>query len=267
MTKDEKNRALSTANASGFPLQIRIAHDSNLRKEGWGKGWHTLLEEHPWFSIETGSEGFIDLIVSSIPESKGLPSHYMVIECKRVRDSTYVFLVPNKNKNLRSYAKIWFSHFANSKWEFSGWKKCTFDPQTYESKFCAIPGQKSGRRTILEKTAFDLIESVEALAWQERLCRDTEPFIRFYVPVIITTAKLTVAHFDPSSISVEDGTLSEESSVESVPYVRFSKSLSSFSHDPNITTIEEAYGASERTVFIVNSEHWISFLRSWEMQG
>jgi len=272
MPRDKNDEARSIANSSGFPLQIKIAHDSNLPKQGHVGGWRTHLEEHRWHSNETGSWGFIDLIVSSTPDSTALPSYYMVIECKRVRDSTYVFLLPDKNKNLRSHAKIWCSYFANSKWKYFDWKNCQFDPSTYESKFCAIPGQESGRNTILEKTAFNLIESAEALAWQEKRCMGhdesyTDPFIRFYIPVIVTTAKLAVAHFDPSLISAEEGTLPNDFSFESVKYIRFFKSLSSPSRSPKVTTISEAHEASERTVFVVNSEHWISFLRSWEMQG
>jgi hypothetical protein len=116
-----------------------------------------------------------------------------------------------------------------------------------------------------------LIESVEALAWQEKHFVDqdepsTKPFERFYIPVIVTTAKLAVAHFDPGSISAEDGTLPDDCSFESVHCVRFRKSLSSPFHAPTGTNIRDAYEASERTVFIINSEHWIDFLRSWESE-
>ena len=273
MPKDRKDEARSIANSSGFPLQIKIAHDSNLPKEGYVGGWHTFLEEHPWSSNETSSGGFIDLIVLSDRRSAGLPSYVMVIECKRVKDSTYVFLVPKKNGKSRSYAKIWVSSFdGDSKNDIFGWHRDSFDPVTYESKFCAIQGAKKGRKTILEKIAFELVESVEAFALHEKRLMDAiasnaARCTRFYVPVIITTAKLIVAQLDPSSISVKDGTLPDDSSFEEVPYVRFCKSLSSCFYDPNIKTVEEAYGASERTVFIVNSEHWVEFLHKWERQN
>jgi len=162
MPKDKRDEARSIANASGFPLQIRIAYDSNLPRQGFVGGWRTVLQEHQWHSNETGAWGFIDLIVSSTSDNNVPPHYYMVIECKRVRDSTYVFLMPNKNRKLKSYARIWCSEFHNSKWKSFDWVDCHFAPSTYDSKFCAIPGQESGRKTILEKTASNLRRDVPA---------------------------------------------------------------------------------------------------------
>jgi hypothetical protein len=51
MSDEFEKQARSIANASGFPLQIRVANIAEFSK------WKVLLEEHPWRSDETRSEG------------------------------------------------------------------------------------------------------------------------------------------------------------------------------------------------------------------
>ena len=267
MGKDLNKISRSIANSSGFPLQIRIAHDANSTSN-----WEVFLEEHPWHSNETGSEGFIDLVV----RDQNHAVQAMVIECKRVRDTAWVFLIPKVKQTKdprieRSHVRLWFSSHCHVKWNEFGWSDCQANPFTYESKFCAIQGQESGRRNLLERTAFDLIESVEALAWQERKLQEGNGgnlflFERRYTPVIITTAELRVSFFDPSSISSHDGTLPNDTSFEVVPYIRFRKSLTSNFGSSIGKSIQEAYQTSERTVFVVNSESWIDFLEKWEIR-
>jgi len=41
----------SIANSSGFPLQLRIAHEANASSK-----WRVYLEEHPWQSPITNME-------------------------------------------------------------------------------------------------------------------------------------------------------------------------------------------------------------------
>ena len=81
----------SIANSSGFPLQISIANVANSTEK-----WSVHLEEHPWKSTDNNADGFIDLVLK---ELHGV--QIMVVECKRVRQSSWVFMIPKVNTSLR----------------------------------------------------------------------------------------------------------------------------------------------------------------------
>jgi len=240
-------------------LQIRIA---DVVKSS--SNWRVYLEEHPWRSEH--SEGFIDLVIHN---KRSISA--MIIECKRVRDTAWVFLIPAKDPEKRDEVRLWLSDYEYEKWNSFGWRKWSAAPSSFESQFCAIPGQEHGRQTILERIASDLIEAVEALALQERKVLTSRSALRrIYVPVIITTAELRVSFFEPSSISLCDGSLPEDAAFEIVPYIRFRKSLRSeikSEHESNSGEWEvlDAHKASERIVFIVNAEKWSEFLDKWEV--
>jgi hypothetical protein len=257
---------MSIANASGFPLQIRIANvASSIAK------WKVILEEHPWHSDETNSKGFLDLVI--IERDHQFES--MVIECKRVRDTSWVFLVPKTDSNKCPDACLWDSKYIDSRWEGFGWKPWQAMPLSYESQFCAIPGQEHGRRNLLERTASDLIEAIEAFALQEKELQEKLSsentrigftgfhFNRVYIPVIVTTAELVISHFEPGDISLKDGNLPSNASFEVVSSIRFRKSLTHKLPSSPQDSIENAHYMTERTVFIVNAEGFREFLEDW----
>jgi len=252
----------SVVDSSGFPLQIRI---SDIAKSS--SKWQIFSEEHPWRSTDHQSEGFIDLII--VDRVNSLQT--MVIECKRVQQTSWVFLIPNLTPQERSHARLWVSVFEYPKWDHFNWEDWQPEPTSYESKYCAIPGQEQGRRNLLERSAAELIESVEALALQEKELNDNQAstnfaFSRVYIPVIVTTAELVVAIFEPNSISLSDGSLPDQAVFQSVPYIRFRKSLtSSYLSSKCRQTIKEVYQETERTVFVVNAGHFNKFINIWEM--
>lgn len=252
--------AKSAANSSGFPLQIRLA--DVVRSS---RNWKVLVEEYPWFlDRDGGLEGFIDLVV--IDTEYNIQT--LVVECKRVKETAWVFLVPKKNPNKRSYSTFWVSNRkGNSDWSHFGWRPGNADPQSHESKFCAVHGSRQGRQTLLERTASELLDSIEAFASQEKRGTTDPQFRKFYVPIIVTTADLMVSLFEPNSISLKDGSLPKDAVFETVPYVRFRKSFRDISLGYNTLPVEQAYRESERTVFIVNAEHWKTFLIEWEIHG
>jgi len=255
------------ANSSGFPLQIRIAEIV-----GSSSIWRVLLEEHPWASAETQSEGFIDIIIEG---RDPVDFQAMVIECKRVRQTSWVFLIPKPSPNERTHARLWHSRHNYKKWNNFGWEDRQTEPKSYESKFCAIQGQEGGRKTLLERTASELVNSIESLAYQEKELEERrfqeDPtnyqrwFQRVYIPVIVTTAKLIVARFDPSSISLVDGSLPSNAVFNTVPYVRFRKSLSSSVAYSFQQTLQDVHKQTERTVFVVNAEGFHDFIENWEI--
>ena len=243
-----------TANSSGFPLQIATVHAVNQ-----SNNWRVLLEEHPWRSNMTEAEGFIDIV--AVPRFDDI--FVMVLECKRVRQTAWVFLIPNSSAPPSKQITVWDSNLVDSKWIEYYWKNWQLSPSTDQSQYCAIPGQESGRKTLLERTASELIESVEALAEQEKQIqekRGTDNFNRLYIPVVLTTAQLFVSHFDAAAISLTDGSLPEDTPVSIVPYLRFRKSLSTRAQASSTSSIEKLYSESERTVFVVNAEHLPEFL-------
>jgi hypothetical protein len=116
---------------------------------------------------------------------------------------------------------------------------------------------------MLERVGATLVSSTEALASEERVTLLGESFpYRVYFNVIITTAKLKVCSFDPSDISLKDGTVSK-CSFSDVPFVRFQKQLSTRFPLPLTFDIGETSGiaqAKENTVFVVNSEYLVEFI-------
>ena len=247
------------ANSSGFAFQIGVAHAINQSRE-----WGVVVEEHPWRSEENRSEGFIDIVAMNRQPGFGA----MVVECKRVRQAAWVFLIPTSPPPSRSQAMVWDTRLVDTKWVRQGWANWQADPNTYQSLYCAIPGQEQGRRNLLERTAADLVESVESLALQEvELAKHagTANFSRVYVPMLVTTARLFAASFDPETIKLKEGELPADTNFEEVPYIRFRKALSSFTQYSSADNLRGFNQASERTVFVVNAESVTLFLNKFEL--
>ncbi len=256
---DEK--LLGVINKSGFPLQIKIAH---LINETSAKhGCKVIYQEHAWKNLIDNSTGFIDLLV----EGK---SNYFVfnLECKRVIDSTWLFISSNFEPKIRRHIKVFclwkeageFQHF-NLK-DFSG------EPSCYEVDFCVVHGQDSKARPMLERIASNLVSSTEGFANEEKeYFSNKDKRIRLYINVIVTTARLKVCKFDPKNISVDSGNLSD-ADFEEVPYVRFRKQLTT---DHTLSGQFESSGyhgveeAKQNTVFVVNSEFLVQFFEKFDI--
>jgi len=104
---DQKLRKF--VNSSGFPLQIKIKHTIEISDD---QKWGVVAQEHPWENPISGESGFIDLILEYFPATQ-----ILVVECKRVRDSQWIFLVPSTNQKKYSHAKSWTTYLP--KW--FGW--------------------------------------------------------------------------------------------------------------------------------------------------
>jgi len=159
MGKAPNSNPRTVANSSGFPLQIRLADITRSTTR-----WEVYFEELPWQSPDKAAQGFIDLVI--LDRNSELLT--MVVECKRVRQTEWIFLIPETSSPLRSHAKLWCSSRGNNQWMDFGWQDWQTEPMTFESKFCAIPGQAQGRQTLIERTCSEVIESVEAFASLEK---------------------------------------------------------------------------------------------------
>ena len=266
MAHDDVDRITKIVNRSGFPLQMGVA--SLIARTEQDHHCNVLYTEHSWKSADDDDGGFIDLVVE-LPHAR----YVFVVECKRVLESSWIFLRPTGGASLRRQAKLWVTEYATGRRAFNGfgWQDCALEPETPESNFCVIDGQDDKARPMLERVAGDLVAATEAFA-KEDAKRLAPGRHTAYASVIVTTAKLKVATFDAATVSMVDGKVNALN-CEDVPFLRFRKQLSTAHADldngfvgfsglpPNIGR------AKERSVFIVNSESLINFLAAFEVDG
>lgn len=256
------NEKLSEAiNRSGFPLQIGLEYLINQTREA--HGWRVIFSEHSWRNPTDGCSGFIDLVLED-----RLGTSVLIVESKRVLETSWLFLVEDQKQLRRRHAKSWLSRYTNGKHTYFGLKELTLEPTTPQSQYCVVDGQDPKSRPMLEKVGADVVSSIEGYANEEKvlLLRDREAF-RMYFGVIVTTAKLKVCTFNPADISIEDGKI-QNSSFEEVPYLRFRKQLESHSEIPEHYAVgghREISRAKENTVFVVNAEAIPQFLKEFEV--
>jgi len=85
-------------NSSGFPLQIAV---KNVVDDSFDvHAWRTRYTEHSWKNPDTGESGFIDIVLSN-----HLGHYNLVVECKRVKDTSWIFLIEGTEKKYRRHAK------------------------------------------------------------------------------------------------------------------------------------------------------------------
>jgi hypothetical protein len=252
---DEKLRKY--VNSSGFPLQIGIKH---AVKNAWrDQKWGVMAEEHPWKNEISGESGFIDLVLS----------HYdgpqiLVVECKRVRDSQWIFLIPPNNDSERcTRARSWTTYLPN----WCSWLDWHSDPASFEANFCVVPGQDPKAKPMLERTAATIVEATEAFAMEEKSLQSpgSPRLKRMYFSVIVTTADLKICRFDPAEVDIKSGEIAKCQFAD-VPVVRFRKSLTARNEEITPTEeIAEIFREKERTVFVVNSVFFLDFLKQWKL--
>lgn len=257
----EPSKLLKIINGSGFPLQLGI---SSLIEETTSQhGWRVMFQEHSWANYETESGGFIDLLLLDKSQSIVLN-----LECKRVKDVDWLFLNPANEVSKRRHIKAFHTIAEYGSLKKFTWSDVTGEPSTPESEYCVFGGQDGASRSMLEKLAAGVIESTEGFAIEDHSYSHKIPeFTRYYFNVIVTTANLHVISFDPKTIDITTGEVSQAGSAE-VPYLRFRKQLSIHSNPElswNDVDVRGISRAKENTVFVVNSNHIIEFLENFEL--
>lgn len=257
MTSDNSD-LLKLINASGFLFQLKV--EQLIADTSSKHGKSTLAREHKWTDQISGREGFIDLVTSAGTNGK------IIIECKRVRDGEWVFLVPNDAQETKNTRVLWSRRFSENR-QGAAWDDFGFSPESLESEFCVVRGQGEKQTPMLERLSGILVGSIEALADEElnygRSIGRTG--LRFYFPVIVTTATLWVCRVQASDIELKSGDL-KSADFEEVPFIRFTKSLpSTLSSSRPPSKLEDAARENRRTVFVVNVEELVPFLSGkWE---
>lgn len=255
----EDHQALKkVVDKSGFPLQIAIEH--LVSENSRNLGWRVQYIEHAWKNDLSNNDGFIDLVLENTSRTLAL-----VVECKRVQEASWIFLNRGNKLSNRRLAKRWVSTYEGDKIARFGWEQDAFDPASVQSDYCCVFGQDSKSQPMLERIGATLVSSTEALAKEEAVTLLCDKWnCRSYINVIVTTAKLKACSFDPADISVSDGKL-ENCDFHEVPYVRFQKQLSTHfpsSLDVQVGDSHSISVAKENTVFVVNSQHLLSFIEA-----
>lgn len=258
----EQEQHLKVANASGFPFQIAI--ENLVKTTNESHGWKVRHIEHAWLDRTNKKPEFIDLVLKNRFETCT-----MVVECKRVRNGSWLFMSSNGSTQPRRHCKTWVATIGgNGETRHYGWQDLSIDPSTPEALFCMNHGQGDSKST-LERIASGLVASTESLAIEENSIFSPYNGIQLYFSVIVTTAQLKVCNYSPTLISLADGELKDAEFV-AVPYLRFRKALLA-KDDDVLRLLHESPGMdggeSVHTVFVVNSEHFAGFLSEFDIEG
>jgi hypothetical protein len=259
-------------NASGFPLQIGIKSLVNETTDH--HGWKTIFTEHAWNNPNDGSSGFVDLVLEDQYRAS-----VMIVEAKRVLDTSWIFLIEGESINSRRHAKSFVFGASEGEVKRFDWFDLTLAPATPESEYCVIPGGDQRSKSLIERTASDLVSSTEGFALEEKdlyssnirrpRMTGSDHTLRMYFNVIVTTAKLQVCLIKPKSVSIGDGTIQDASFTE-VPYLRFRKQLLQHFKVPSVPLElgnQKIARAKESTVFVVNSLSIEKFLSEFEIDS
>ncbi|MBZ5638812.1 MAG: hypothetical protein LAO51_08660 [Acidobacteriia bacterium] len=259
MTEDELRALKNLLNSSGFPFQLGIEHQ--VRSSAGSHSWAVVSREHPWTHMESGSTGFIDLVLRS-------SSVLWVVECKRTQNATWLFLVPHDQQPTIARVRCLWNVGNSRPIVMRGWDDLPQAPPSYEATFCVIRGTGEADKPLLERLSATLARSADALADEEYVlvAPKRAEFLRIYMPVIVTNASLRVAKVDPAAVSLFDGRVEREE-FEEVSAVRFRKSFTS-DRPPNSnpSDLESAAAVRERTVMVVSASHLVDVLRSTKME-
>lgn len=253
---------LRIANDSGFPLQIALQHSVDAAKAT--HSWRVRHSEHAWANSADNQSGFIDLVVRDQHDCANI-----VIECKRVRNATWIFFNSSGSPKPENHCKTWVTRYKERRFSAFGWHEVPIDPATPEAQFCAMRGQSTNdKNTFLERVSGELISSTEALAVEERSYgSEDQESIRFYFNAVVTTATLKFAAFDRGKLSTTDGTFAD-ATFQDVPFVRVRKQ---FSMRPARLTRadwvrhDDPDYRRENTVFVINSDSLNEFLSQFNI--
>jgi hypothetical protein len=244
-------------NASGYLFQLAV--EEVLRTIHSSYPFEPIVREHPWKDIDSGQQGFIDLVA-------GYKGIRFVIECKRPRDGVWVFVVPQDKNKKTSRCRCRWSDYSPGLQDLSGFDDFGVFPVSLESDICIIRGQGEHDRALLERITGTLLASVDALADEElELChRLNRPESRIFIPLIVTAAELRVCTVDVSKIQLADGTI-DDVHFDVVPLIRFRKSLTTgLSADASPESLLDANRDRERTILVVNALHLSEVLSNWD---
>jgi hypothetical protein len=252
-----------TVNQSGFPLQIGVT--ALVKRTTNQHGWKVLFLEHSWKNDLNNDSGFVDVVLEDRHRTS-----VMLLECKRVLDSAWIFLNPNPTAKITSHAKAWLTRYSHDCFTHLCWADLSLNPDSPESEFCVVPGQDSKSKPMLERLSAEVVSATEAIALEEKDYQaQITDALRMYFSVIVTTAKLKVCTFAPEKVSLADGKVVDPKFTD-VSFIRFRKQLSTRPASIPLNVVDgfnTFVRAKEHTVFVVNAEALPKFLLEFEVDN
>lgn len=254
---------------SGFPFQLRV--EEEISKFFHKHGWSIESHEHPWVNPDTGTSGFIDIILRHTQ----FTTFRIAIECKRmkskdVRQLQWLFLCPNNPETTQKATCLQaIGKNKEGDWtDYRVWEDVLVKPASLESEFCVLPNDEQKKQPILESLAADVLESIEGLVEEEvHINKSQQEYARmriFAFPVIVTNAEIIACSFSPCDVNIKDGTIDLSSmDISKLPFIRFRKSLDHSYPATVLYDLKSAQKARERTVFVVNASCILDFLSGW----
>jgi hypothetical protein len=254
-------------NASGFPLQLGVKILADTPK------WRVLLWEHPWEDPVSNTPKFMDVVINGQrPSDAEYGFQTMVVECKRARDTAWIFLRESNesqaNHRLVIRARVIAKRENVDAPLINEWVDVPCRPASPIADYCVIRKKtnKEGRQEILEPVAAEVVRATEALAREEiSLCEATRARLsRVYIPMIVTTAKLFICDANYADVDFDTGEI-DDATIASVPYLRFSKSLGQGKINRFTRRLEDVSRQSERSVLVVQAGSLLSFLDACDL--
>jgi hypothetical protein len=270
MARDACMNAVELAraiNESGFPLQVGLKLLANTGD------WRVALSEPAWRDPNSEDPKFIDIVL----RGRGPGPLRLVIECKRARDTEWIFLreptsYADCNNRLNVRARLAVRRQSGP--GVVDWTDIPFIPGSAEANYCVIRKNRQRSQDLLEKTAAELVRATEALARQEYTINDrvrqgdttvNKGLSRVYVPMIVTTAKMYICDADYQGVDLQTGEV-PNSSATAFPVVRFRKSLGGGDHKEwAARSVEQFAEWSERSVVVVQAAAFLDLLRRWDL--
>ncbi len=262
----DKSELQSAVNDSGFPLQLGLKLLANTIH------WRIQLSEHPWQDPPSNNEKFIDLVLNGRrPETGGDGFQTLVIECKRARDTAWIFLRTESDSRhdarLITRARVVARREGIPSPLINDWADVPCLPGSPIAEFCVIRKERrDGQVELLERTAAEIVRATDALAHEELTIYGARnaALHRVYTPMIVTTAKLYICDADYREVDFDTGEIGD-STIKEIPFLRFTKSLSAGRVTRSTATLEDVSTQSERSVIVVQAGSFPNFLEQWEL--
>jgi hypothetical protein len=237
--------------ASGFPFQTAVA---GIVREV--PNCDLVREEFPWRDIG-GEDRFLDIVVTK-------HRFIVTIECKKTQKETLTFLQPCGIKGDITRARcVYLTQIQDSTKRMELFCSDRYvSPKSTESMFCVVSTSASGKdQRLLERDAQMLIRGTDTYARKLRSdfeAQKNPEDDRTILPAIVTNAKLSIAYYKTTQVSLESGQLPTPlpEQLQSVSWVRFRKGFSSGNKD-----------LGDRTVFVVRAPELSEWLNKLDFAG
>lgn len=278
MKQDLSELLLNALNEQGFIFQEACKHCL----EEVQTGWKVKAFEYP-VSLQ-GNDTRVDIVLRNSDSDS--PELWALIECKRA-DPEFVYWLfgsPGLPFGDASCSALGFSCLSTRSDEPFCIRKLVeplhFGISTYDAKNWTEVKRDSSRRISntenIEKAFAQVLTGTAGFAEEhlEQRYKHRHTFKTFFIPIVITTAKLYVAEYKPKDVDLETGTISKEKvhlSPKGQPPEELEWMLIDYGAGENVapSIIPEDYMCLDpgklqeeyktRSIFVVNAKSIISF--------